>query len=279
MSKFKIVADSCCDKNEQVEKNLKITRVPLTMKLGDKEFVDDEKLDLLGYLKAMKAYPGAPKTACPSPSQYMDSFEGSEEDVYVITLSDRLSGSYNSAELAKSIYDDEKPKKKIHVFNSKSAAACQSLIALKVQEFASQFSFEDVIKKVENYIQETKTFFVLDDLDHLAKSGRMSKVAANLLNVLNIKLILEGNAEGEISLVDKARGQKRAFKKFLDIIGREGKNLESKVLGISHCNCIEKAMAFKEAVKEKYNFKDIIIYEMTGLTSTYADEGGIVIAF
>lgn len=279
MKNFKVVSDSCCDKNDKVEEEVQITRVPLTMKLGEKEYLDDEQLDVKEYIRDMRAYQGAPKTSCPSPSEYMESFAGEAEDVYVVTLSDRLSGSYNSAILAKDLYEEENKDKKIHIFNSKSAACCQSMIAIKIQELASQFNFDEVVKKVESYIAETRTFFVLDDLDHLAKNGRLSKVAANVLNVLNIKLILQANEEGEIALMQKARGQKRAFKKFVEIIGIEGKNIESKILGISHCNCIEKAIAFKEEVKQRYNFKDIIIFETTGLTSTYADEGGIVIAF
>lgn len=281
MDSYKIIADSGCDRNAEVEKEVKVKRVPLSMKLGDKEFIDDESLDLKEYIQAMRDYDKAPKTACPSPEDYMNACKGHEDDLYVVTLSSQLSGSYNSAVLAKQLFEqDIDDKKNIHIFDSKSAAVGEMMISMKIQELASNaLHFEEVVKKVEAYIKEMKTYFVLDNLDHLAKAGRLSKIASNVLNVLNIKLILEGNENGDIALVDKARGQKRAFKKFLDVIGREGKNIEEKILGISHCNCVERALAFKEAVIQKYNFKDIIIFETTGLTTTYADEGGIVIAF
>lgn len=281
MNSYKIIADSGCDRNAEVEKEVKIKRVPLSMKLGEKEFIDDESLVLKEYIQAMRDYDKAPKTACPSPEDYMNAFEGDEEDLYVVTLSSPLSGSYNSAVLAKQLFEqDIDDKKNIHIFDSRSAAVGEMMISMKIQELASNgVNFDEVVKKVEAFIKEMKTYFVLDNLDHLAKAGRLSKIASNVLNVLNIKLILEGNENGDIALVDKARGQKRAFKKFLDVIGREGKNIEEKILGISHCNCVEKALAFKDAVIQKYNFKDIIIFETTGLTTTYADEGGIVIAF
>lgn len=277
---FKIIADSSCDLTKKLKEMLKIKLVPLTLQLKDKIYKDDDTLDVNNYLEEMAQSSEAPKTSCPSPEDFMTAYEGEEDNVFVVTISSKLSGTYNSAKLAEDIYLEEKKDKKIHVFDSKSASIGETLIALKIQELALKYNdFSEVINKVEKYIASMKTFFVLDNLENLTKAGRLKKIAAKIINVLNIKLVLGSTDEGEIRLVDKARGQKKVFSKFIDTIGAEGKDLENKILGIAHCNALERALEFKDEVMKKYNFKDIIIVETAGLSSTYADKGGIIIAF
>ena len=221
----------------------------------------------------------SPKTACPSPEQFMKSYEG-KESTFVVTLSSAISGTYNSAVLAKDMFLEEVTNKFIHIFDSRSAASGETLISLKIHELSKLNIGEmEIVKRVNNYIKEMKTFFLLESLDNLAKAGRLNPIIAKLASVLSIKPIMGATEEGTIKLVEKVRGYKRAFNKLVDIIGEEGKNLEEKILGIAHCNCIERALQFKEEVMKKYKFKDIIIVEMKGLSSSYANEGGLVIAF
>jgi len=120
---------------------------------------------------------------------------------------------------------------------------------------------------------------VLDSLDNLIKAGRMGKLKGKIASFFNIKAVLGGTREGTITLVDKARGSKRAVRKLIDKIGEKGENLEEKVLGIAHCNALEKAEFIKEQALEKYNFRKIMIVETTGISTVYANEGGIVLAF
>lgn len=274
----KIVADSSCDLNGELEAELNVSIAPLILQLGHNSYVDDQNLDIHQYLKEMKACDTAPKTACPSPDDYMNRYKG-PESTFVVTLSSHLSGSYNSAVLAKDMFLEELGNKFIHVFDSLSASCGETLVALKINELSKlNFSDIEIVEKVTNYIKEMKTYFVLESLDHLAKAGRLNPIIAKVASVLSIKPIMAGE-EGKIKLVEKVRGYKKALNKLIDIIGDEGKNLEEKVLGIAHCNCIDRAVQFKEAVMERYKFKDIIIVETKGLSSTYADEGGIIIAF
>ncbi|ERI91662.1 EDD domain protein, DegV family [Clostridiales bacterium oral taxon 876 str. F0540] len=275
---IKIVADSSCDLTEEMKKELNVEIAPLILELGDKSFVDDENLDVKQYIKEMNVYEGAPKTACPSPNEYMKRYEG-PESVFVVTLSKFLSGSYNSAVLAKDMFMEEIGNKFIHVFDSLSAASGETMVAMKINELAKlNFSENEIVEKVSKYIKEMKTFFLLENLEHLAKAGRLNPIVAKVASMLSIKPIMCGD-EGNIKLFEKVRGYKKAFNRLIDVIGEEENNFDDKILGIAHCNCLDRALEFKDAVLKKYNFKDVIIVETKGLSSTYADDGGIVIAF
>ena len=275
---IKIVADSSCELTEEMKKEMNIEIAPLVLQLGDKSFIDDDNLNVKQYVKEMGECEVAPKTACPSPHDYMKKYEG-PESVFVVTLSNFLSGSYNSAVLAKDMFLDEIGHKFIHVFDSLSASVGETIVTIKISELAKLNINEfEIVDKVTNFIKEMKTFFLLESLEHLAKAGRLNPIVAKVASMLSIKPIMCGDG-GNIKLYEKVRGYKKAFSRLVEIIGEEDKNLDEKILGIAHCNCLDKALAFKEAVLQKYNFKDIIIVEMRGLSSTYADDGGIVIAF
>ncbi|ABK62206.1 MULTISPECIES: DegV family protein [Clostridium] len=276
---IKIVADSSCDLSQELKEEMNIDIAPLTLILEGKEYIDNEELNVSEYIENMANCKTSPKTACPSPQDYIEKYKG-EESVFVVPLSSKLSGSYNSAVLAKNLFLDEIGNKFIHVFDSVTASVGQTIISLKINELSKLNLGElEIVEKVNKYISEMKTFFLLESLDHLAKAGRLNPIIAKVANMLSIKPIMGSNDDGTIRMVEKTRGYKKAFKRFIDIIGEEGSNLEQKVLGIAHCNCLERALQFKEEVLKRYNFKDIVVVEMSGLSTTYADNGGLVIAF
>lgn len=275
----KIVADSCCDLNPEIRNVMNIEIAPLTIQLEGKVYRDDENFDVQDFVIRMRASAELPKTACPSPKEFIDAFAG-EENIFVVTLSSALSGTYKSAMLAKEIFLDEVGKKFIHVFDSVSASVGETLIALKINEL-SKIGLEcsQIVDKVNDYIKGMKTFFMLETLENLVKAGRISPLIAKVTSVLNVKPIMAGTPEGGIKVHEKVIGVKRAFKRFVDVIGEETSNFEDKILGIAHCNCLEKALEFKDEVLKKYNFKDVIIVKTAGISSTYANEGGLIIAF
>ncbi len=279
MMAIKIVVDSCCDVTPQMKNDMNLSIAPLTLYVEDKTFVDDETLDIQDLLQSMKKSKKAAKTACPSPEEYMNLYKG-EDSVFVVTLSSALSGSYNSAVLAKKMLLEEVGNKFIHVFDSLSACVGETLVSLKISELASNgLSETEIVQKVNDYIKEMKTLFLLENLDNLVKNGRINPVIAKIISVLNIRPIMGSTDEGTIQLVEKARGFKKAFTRLAEIIGEQGEQIEDKVLGIAHCNCFERALAFKEEALKRYNFKDIVIVEMRGVSTIYANDGGIVIAF
>ncbi|WP_432665458.1 DegV family protein [Wukongibacter baidiensis] len=275
----KIIGDSCFDLNEELKKIPNLNIAPLKINIDGREIVDDETLDQKDLLMSMKNSLKTPKTASPSPSDYMKVYEG-EEDVFVVTLSSQLSGSYNSAMLARDMYLEKSKDKFIHVFDSLSASVAQTLIGLKILEMQDlNYKKEKVVEKVNEYIEEMKTLFLLESLDNLIKAGRINKVVAKIATAFSIKPIMCATDNGSINILEKARGSKKALRRLVDLIGEKGERLEEKILGIAHCNCFEKAEKLKDEIKKKYNFKDIIIVDTAGISTVYANDGGIVIAF
>jgi DegV family protein with EDD domain len=276
---YKIVGDSCCDVTQQMKEDMNIEIAPLTIELEGRRYVDDDTFNATEFVKSMNESDQIPKTSCPSPADYIEKFNTGEDESYVITLSSNLSGSYNSAKIAKDIYESENEDKKVHVFDSLSAAAGETVIALMIDSLSkSGKKFDEIVDIVSKYILEMKTLFVLDKIDNLEKTGRMSRVKAKIANVLNIKPVLSSNGNGEIIMINKARGINKALSKMIDEIGNTN-NLEDKVLVITYCNCPDRANEVKQKVVAKYNFKDIHVIEMRGISSTYANDGGIVIAY
>lgn len=275
----KIVADSSCDLNADLKRELKITLVPLTLHVGNSIYRDDEDLDVKAMLKEMAECPASPKTACPSPNDFIKAYEGAES-VFTVTLSSALSGTYESAVLAKKMLLENAEDKFVHVFDSFSASIGETLISIKIFELAKKsYGNLQIVEKVNEYIKSMKTFFLLESLENLMKNGRLGKVKGRIATLLNIKPIMGGTEEGDIKLVESVRGYERAFMRFVEIIGEQGDKLEEKVIGIAHCNCLERAEKFKRELMKRYKFKDIIIVETAGLSSVYANQGGIIVAF
>ena len=210
----------------------------------------------------------------------MTAFEGEAEHVYVITLSGKLSGSYNSAVLAAQLYNEEHEEgKQIHVFNSRSASIGETLIGLKVQEMEENgLSFEQVVEQVEEYIASMNTFFVLETLETLRKAGRLSNLKALVANTLNIKPVMGSTKEGMIQQLGQARGMKKALNKMVEDMLKVTKNCENRVLAIAHCNCPERAEFVKEAIEKVAKFKKIVIVNTAGVSSMYANDGGLIMA-
>lgn len=273
----KIVADSSCDLNEDLEKVMDVSLVPFKIDVDDDSFIDDKDLDLPKLISKMNASPNPIKTSCPSPGDFVAEYDG--DNVFVVTISEQLSGTYNSAILARDMVLEKSPEKFIHVFNSRSASVGETLIAMKIKEcIDDKLSNTQIVERVENFIDEMKTFFISDDLSNLVKNGRISKTKGLLINVLNIKPVMVATDDGNIEMIDKARGSKKAFKRLVELIGETGVKFEERICAISHADALQKALDLKEDLK-KYNFKDIIIVETKGLSTGYVNDGGVILAF
>lgn len=276
---YKIIIDSCGEITKEMKASGKFISVPLTLQVGEKEIVDDETFRQKEFLQVVAQCPECPKSACPSPEKYQECCEGEEEHIYMVTLSANLSGSYNSAVVGKELYLEEKQGKNIHVFNSKSASIGQTLIALKIQECEEKgMAFREVVETTEKYIQGMRTYFVLENLETLRKNGRLSLVKAFVASALKIKPVMGEDGEGNIIQLDQARGINKALMKMIDYIEKNVKNPEEKILGITNCNCPERAEMLKEELLKRLPVKDIIICDAAGVSSMYANDGGIIIA-
>lgn len=276
---YRIVCDSCTDVPEELKQDEHIKIVPLTLLVGNESIVDDDTFCQTEFLAKMKASAECPKSSCPSPESYMQYFEG-EEDIYVVTLSSALSGSYNSATLAKKLYLEEHPSKNIEVIDSKTASVGQTLIVLKIIELAKQGkSFEEIVPQVLNYRDHLGTKFVLESLDNLRKNGRLSNLKAMIASALNIKPVMGATKEGTITKVDQGRGMKKALHLMVKAIEEDAGNPKDKVLGIAHCNNVERAKVVKQEILSRLNFKEVFIVDTAGVSSLYANDGGIVVCY
>lgn len=276
---YRIIGDSCTDLPESLKKDPHIRLVPLTLYVDDYLVMDDESFCQSDFLKRVKASPNAPKSACPSPEDYMKHFD-CEGDVYVVTLSSPLSGSYNSAMLAKKLYAEEHPDKNIEVIDSRSASVGQALIAMKIKELAEmQHPFKTVTELVRAFRDEMKTKFVLESLDALRKNGRLSGIQAMIVSALNIKPVMGATPEGTICKVGQARGIRRALNLIAEAIEADVVRPAEKILGISHCNNYERAELVKQEILKRVPFADSFIVNTAGISSLYASDGGIIAAY
>lgn len=276
---FKIVVDSCCDLTSQMLKDPCFVKVPLTIYSNGSTFVDDDTFDQADLLWSMRQSEQAPSTACPSPQSYLDAYQCGVEDVYVVTLSALLSGSHNSAEQARVLLEEEAPDVNVHVFNSCSAAAGEVLVALKIRELAqSGMPFKKVVREVEQYIYQTQTLFVLETLENLRKNGRLTKLQAVVTGALKIKLFMGGTPEGEICKLGQALSMKQALNKLVDKIASDPNHVGRKVV-ICHCNCKERAEKLKEQIQAKCQVGEILVVGAGGITTVYANDGGVVVAY
>ena len=276
---FHIVCDSCTELTEEDLKKGCYTLVPLTLLVDGEEIIDDETFDQADFLAKVAASKESVKSACPAPESYMEAYSKAD-DIYVVTLSAELSGSYNSAVLGKNLYEEENGTKNIHVVNSRGAATTQVLIARKLNEYASQgMPFEEVVDKIEEYTTSLRTYFVLETLEVLRKNGRLSRLSATIAGALNIKPVMIGTRDGVIQKAAQARGMKKALAKMVEHMGSEGRDLTRRQFVISHCNCYERAVYVKELIKKHLHAEDVDIVDTKGVSSLYACDGGIIVSY
>ncbi|WP_300410659.1 DegV family protein [Lagierella sp.] len=276
MQKRLIVADSGCDLSEEIKKRLNIEIVPFNIDIDGESIMDTPDVDKKSFMKKMRKSSNPVRSAAPSPNLFMEKFKDFKE-ILVITISQKLSGTYNNAVLAKNMFLEEVDAK-IHVFDSKSASSGETAIAMKIQELMDQnFNFEEIVTEVEDFISNMKSYFILDDFDNLIKNGRMSKITGTIAKFLSFKPVMQG-VDGEIQVFAKTRGQLNALNKLVEAIGME-KKLDDRNLVISHCEALETALKLKKAIEQKYKFKSIQIVETGLLASVYANRGGIVVCF
>lgn len=276
---YKVIVDSCGELTEEMKASGHFETASLSIQIDETHMVDDETFDQAEFLKKASQSRNCPKSSCPSPERYMESYRGEAEHVYAVTLSAELSGSYNSAVLGKNLYHEEYGEKDIYIFNSRSASVGELLIALKIRECEENgMTFSEVVDAVEDYIKEETTYFVLESLETLRKNGRLTGLKAIMATALNIKPVMSATKQGIICQLGQARGVNKALMKMVDAMVAGVTHPEEKCLGISHCNCPERAQLVKEMIEKRITPKEIIIMDTRGISSMYASDGGIIIA-
>ena len=275
---YKVIVDSCGEFTPEMKADGGFEHVALGIQIEDTQWTDDDSLKQEELLLKIAESTSCAKTSCPSPERYMESYHCDAERIYVVTLSAELSGSYNSAVLGKNLYEEEYGEKQIHVFNSRSASVGETLIALKVQQCEKAgMTFEEVVESVECYIEEQHTYFVLENLDTLRKNGRLTGIKSLVAGALNIKTIMGSTSQGTICQKEKARGMKKALVKMADCVAADVVNAGDKILAIAHCNCEERAKEVQRLLKERFAVKSSFIVDTSGISTVYANDGGIIV--
>lgn len=276
---MRIVADSSCDLTLEMRDRLNVTIVPLTISIGDRHFKDDDALNLDLMLDEIKNSHEVPKSACPSPQDFMNAFM-EKGSVFVITLTAALSGTYNSALIARDLFIQEQQDKFIHVFDSKGSSVRETLIAMKIGELIEKnLKEEEIVEQVNDYIAKMKYIFQLGNLDTMIKNGRVSRLKGIIANALNIKPILHASPTGEAELLENVRTEKKSVQRLVEMVGEQCNDFSDRILGISHCDALDKAEKIKAEIEKNYNFKEVFIVQMRGLSSLYTNRGGITIGF
>lgn len=275
---YRIVLDSAGEMPAEFKNQESYASVALTLRIGGEEIIDDGHLDQKAIIKKIADTPLCPKTACPSPEVYRAAFDCGAEHIYCVTISAALSGSYQSAVIGSSLYKEKHPEAKIHIFNSRSTSVAETMILYKIKELEDKgVSFEETVERTEEYIALMRTYFVLDNLETLRKNGRLSNLKALAASVLKIKPVCCNTQEGEIGQLDQARGINRAIVKMVDYAVKDAKNSKDKILGISHCNCGERAIMVRDAMLERIPVKEALVVKTGGLSTVYSNDGGIIL--
>ncbi len=273
---YTLVVDSCCDLTPKLKSEWGVQSIPLTLTLAEESYTDDDALDLPDFMARMHACKGRVGSAAPSPGQYADAFGTS--DAFAVTLSSRLSGSYASAMSGRQIAEEAGAR--VHVFDSRSAAAGEVLIVLKLRKLIQQgIEKAEIIQRIERFIDQMRTFFVLDNVDNMRKNGRLSRISATIISTLHIRPILGSDGDGNISLFSHVQGWKQAARKLADTIESDGRATEGESLVITHCNNPTLAAELKAEIERRYRFSEILVLPTRGVSSLYANEKGVILSF
>lgn len=280
MADYRIIADSSCELPLEFRDDDRFRLVPFSLEVDGEPIRDTKDINITSLLEKIALSKDAPKSACPSPDVFQRNMDGDVKRIYIVTISSELSGCYNSARLAKELYDEEFGDKEIFVIDSRSASGGESQLALMAMELEEQgIGFEEIIKRLTEFRDDMKTFFVLDNLDTLAKNGRITRFAAAAAKKLSVKAVLAAD-RGTIIKVGQAVGARKALSQMVDHVFESVKgaaNYTKKRIIITHCNNLERAEEVKKMLQERYGFSNFIVMSTSGLSSLYANQDGIIV--
>ncbi|MBD3949191.1 DegV family protein [Tuanshanicoccus lijuaniae] len=277
--KWKIVTDSGANSrlNPQITQEVGFEVVPLLVNIGTELFIDNDIEKVSELIEKMENSKLGSSSACPAPDTYAKAFADAD-NVICFTLSSGLSGSYNSALLAKETVLEQDPTKNIFIFDSLSAGAEVDLLINKAVELVtSDVEFDNVVELLKAYHNKIGLVFMLESVDNLVKNGRLNKLVGSMIGLLGIRLIGERNAVGQIDVIHKSKGLKRALKTLVEELTRNGFD-NGKVI-VSHCLNETVAQEFKTLVLAQYPQATVEINQTSGLCSYYAQRGGLMIGY
>ncbi|WP_124727650.1 DegV family protein [Staphylospora marina] len=279
MAQVKIIADSTSDIPKHLADGLGISIVPIYVNISGKTYEDGRTISPGEFYEMLKTTEQLPTTSQPSPTDIADVYreairEGSKE-ILSLHISSKMSGTYQSALLAKSMIEEEQEGVRIHVLDTRTVTYAFGVIVLLTARAAKEGkSLDELVRMAERIREKQALVALVDTLEYLQKGGRIGKAAALVGSLLNIKPIISISDDGEVTAIDKARGRKKAFSRAFELL-RERVPGGAVHVGILHANEPEQAKVWLEKVKEMYDVRESVIADIGPAVGTHAGPGTV----
>ena len=275
MRKIKIVADTSCDLFELT--HVELACAPMKIITAEREFIDDESLDVAEMVDYLDQYKGKSKSSCPNAGDWLAAF-GDADDIFCVTITSGLSGSYNSACAAKKLYEAEHPGKRVFVIDTLSAGPEIALVIEKLEEYILQGKpYEEICADISRYLKSTGLIFMLKSLKTFANNGRVSPIVAKLVGIAGICIVGKASDAGTLEPMQKCKGERRSLDALVSGLEREGFR-EGKI-SLGHCQNEAAAVQLKALILQKFKNAFVEIHPFRGLCSFYAEKGGVLVGF
>lgn len=275
---IKIITDGSCDFPKEVLDRVNPSIVGINVAFGDKSYIGGVEIDEETFYNKMRGCKELPKTSSPSPDRFIELYDCEEDEILVFTLTSKLSSTYSNAVLAKKMYLEENPNKRIEVIDSQSGSIGVALMILKCNELIENGkTMDEILDAIDKFKEEIIFFGALDTLENAIKGGRINPIAGKIINALNFKVIIKIE-DGLVKPIDKARGGSNSLKKALEYVQNNLTNTNEKTVIIAHANCLEKAEKIKKSIQETVEFKEILIAGIGPIMGTFTSEGAILVS-
>ena len=276
MDKIKIITDGSCDLSHEVLNKFNINVVPLGVSFGEEHYTAGVDIDNKEFYAKMKESKELPKTFCPSPENFCKEYQCEEDKIIVIALSSKLSGTYNSASLARDLYLSEHKEKDIRVIDSMTGSIGAGLLLIKAAKMISEGKdIDEIVEAIENLKEKISFYGTLDTLENAIKGGRINPLAGKIIGALNFKAIVQIK-DGVVKPIDKARGESNSIKKVANYITSSIEDTKDKILCLMHANCPEKAHKLLSIIEKTHKFDEVYISEVGPVMGTYTSEGAVL---
>ena len=271
----KIVADSAADL--LTLSGVPFESAPLKIITAEKEYVDNAELDVLEMVTDLQSYKGRSSTSCPNANDWLCAF-GDAEQIFCVTITGTLSGSYNAAVQAKQVYEEMYPERRVFVLNSLSAGPEIALMIEKIQDLILEGKeFDDICTEVTKYTKKTGLLFILESMKNLANNGRVSPLVAKMAGILSIRVVGKASEKGDLEPLNKCRGERKALETIVQHLKTLG--LKKGKVRIAHCFNENAGKALKQLIQTEFSKVQVEIYKCRGLCSFYAEKGGLLVGF
>lgn len=276
MDKIKIITDGSCDLSHEVLNKFNINVVPLGVSFGEEHYTAGVDIDNKEFYAKMKESKELPKTFCPSPENFCKEYQCEEDKIIVIALSSKLSGTYNSASLARDLYLSEHKEKDIRVIDSMTGSIGAGLLLIKAAKMISEGKdIDEIVEAIENLKEKISFYGTLETLENAVKGGRINPLAGKIIGALNFKAIVQIK-DGVVKPIDKARGESNSIKKVANYITSSIEDTKDKILCLMHANCPEKAHKLLSIIEKTHKFDEVYISEVGPVMGTYTSEGAVL---